>query len=53
MKLYDFEPAPNPRRVRMFLAEKGIDIPRVQVNLEHTVVVVPPTSTGKEFSVVR
>ena len=33
MKLYDFELAPNPRRVRMFLAEKGIEIPTVQVNV--------------------
>lgn len=33
MKLYDFELAPNPRRVRMYLAEKGIELPRVQVNL--------------------
>ena len=33
MLLYDFELAPNPRRVRMFLAEKGIEMPRVQVNL--------------------
>lgn len=33
MKLYDFELAPNPRRVRMFMAEKGIEIPSVQVNL--------------------
>lgn len=33
MLLYDFELAPNPRRVRMFLAEKGLEIPRVQVNL--------------------
>jgi len=32
MKLYDFELAPNPRRVRMFLAEKKITIPTVQVN---------------------
>ena len=32
MKLYDFAPAPNPRRVRMFLAEKGMDIPSVQIN---------------------
>ena len=24
MKLYDFKMAPNPRRVRMFLAEKGV-----------------------------
>ncbi len=33
MKLYDFELAPNPRRVRMYLAEKGIEVPTVQVNL--------------------
>jgi glutathione S-transferase len=33
MKLYDFALAPNPRRVRMFLAEKGIAMPEtVQVN---------------------
>lgn len=30
MKLYDWSIAPNPRRVRMFLAEKGIDIETVQ-----------------------
>jgi len=33
MKLYDNKHAPNPRRVRIFLAEKGIDIPTVQVNI--------------------
>ena len=32
MRLYDFSLAPNPRRVRMFLAEKGIEVPMVQVN---------------------
>ncbi|HSG89782.1 MAG TPA: glutathione S-transferase N-terminal domain-containing protein [Pseudomonadales bacterium] len=26
VKLYDAQPAPNPRRVRIFLAEKGIDM---------------------------
>ena len=26
-------PAPNPRRVRMFLAEKGIDLPETPVNM--------------------
>lgn len=31
MKLYDWRPAPNPRRVRMFLAEKGLDIPLEEV----------------------
>lgn len=33
MKLYDFKAAPNPRRVAMFIHEKGLDIPRVEVNL--------------------
>ena len=33
MRLYDFAPAPSPRRVRIFLAEKGIEIPTEQVNL--------------------
>jgi len=34
MKLYDeHNPAPNPRRVRIFLAEKGISIPLVHVPL--------------------
>ena len=33
MKFYDFALAPSPRRVRIFLAEKGIAVPTVQVNL--------------------
>ena len=33
MKLYDGGRAPNPRRVRVFLAEKGIKVPTVQVDL--------------------
>src|SRR6516225_3120488 len=33
MKLYDYQLAPNPRRVRIFLAEKGITVPTVQVDL--------------------
>jgi glutathione S-transferase len=33
MKLYDFALAPNPRRVRIFIAEKGITIPIEQVDL--------------------
>lgn len=33
MKLYDAGPAPNPRRVRIFLAEKGITVPLVPVDL--------------------
>jgi glutathione S-transferase len=33
MKLYDAEWAPSPRRVRIYLAEKGIEIERVSVDL--------------------
>jgi len=33
MKLYDSSMAPNPRRVRIFLAEKGIQVPTVQVDI--------------------
>ncbi len=33
MKLYDSRLAPNPRRVRIFLAEKGLEVPRVEVDL--------------------
>ena len=33
MKLYDGGRAPNPRRVRIFLAEKGIDVPVEPVDL--------------------
>lgn len=33
MKLYDYPQAPNPRRVNIFIAEKGIDIERVNIDL--------------------
>ncbi len=33
MKLYDTKTAPNPRRTRIFLAEKGIEIPTEQVDI--------------------
>jgi len=33
VKLYDSQMAPNPRRVRIFLAEKGIEVPTVQVDI--------------------
>ena len=35
MRLFDFPRAPNPRRARIFIAEKGLDIPKVPVNLYH------------------
>ena len=33
MKLYDYPGVPNPRRLNIFMAEKGIEIPRVQIDL--------------------
>lgn len=33
MKLYEFNPFPNPRRARMFIAEKNIDIECIQINV--------------------
>lgn len=33
MKFYDCSTAPSPRRVRIFLAEKGVELPTVQVDL--------------------
>ncbi|MDH3689048.1 MAG: glutathione S-transferase [Gammaproteobacteria bacterium] len=33
MKFYDCKTAPNPRRVRMFFAEKGLEVPTEQVDL--------------------
>ena len=33
MKLYDSKMAPNPRRVRIFLAEKEISVPTEQVDI--------------------
>lgn len=42
MKLYDYATAPSPRRVRIFLAEKGIAVPTAQVDLR----------AGEQFSPV-
>ncbi len=33
MKIYDFIGAPNPKRLRVYLAEKGIRVPYEQVNI--------------------
>lgn len=40
MKFYDCKTAPSPRRVRIFLAEKGIEIETMQVDL----------GSGEQFS---
>ena len=33
MKFYDCTPAPSPRRVRIFIAEKAMEVPTVEVDL--------------------
>jgi glutathione S-transferase len=43
MKLYNAPlPAPNPRRVRIFLAEKGVSLPLVEVNIMTGEIKQPP-----------
>ncbi|WP_018984207.1 glutathione S-transferase family protein [Salinimonas chungwhensis] len=34
MKIYETRTAPNPRRVRIFLAEKGVDVDYVQLDIQ-------------------
>jgi glutathione S-transferase len=43
MKIYDSKTAPNPRRVRIFVAEKGLQIPYEEVDL------VKAVNRGEEF----
>jgi len=33
MKLYDFAGAPNPKKLRVYLAEKGVQVPTEQVDI--------------------
>ena len=47
MKLYDFNRAPNARRVRIFLAEKSIDIERISVDLNSR------EQMGEEFKAIN
>lgn len=35
MRFYDCSTAPSPRLVRIFIAEKGIEVPREEVDLRH------------------
>ena len=41
MKFYDCTSAPSPRRVRIFLAEKDITVPTVQVDLRNNEQLTP------------
>jgi glutathione S-transferase len=48
MKLYDFKMAPNPRRVRMFIAEKGVSYSEAGIELVNVDIGKGETFT-KEF----
>ena len=52
MKLYDFEPAANSKRVRMFIAEKAIEIPIVQCNVRDGEQFQEPFNTMNPFHCV-
>ncbi len=47
MRLYDFDRAPNARRVRMFLAEKGIELEIITIDLNTR------EQMGKEFEAIN
>ena len=42
MKLYDYKGAPNPRRVQIYLAEKGLAVPIEQVDITKGENLQPP-----------
>jgi glutathione S-transferase len=52
MKLYSSKFAPNPRRVRVFLAEKGVSIPIVEVDLARLEHKTPEYSAVNPFQVI-
>ena len=52
MRLYNSNFAPNPRRVRVFLAEKGVSIPRVEVDLAKLEHKTQEYSTVNPFQVI-
>lgn len=52
VKLYDCETAPNPRRVRIFLAEKRTTVPMVQVDLRSAAQLEPDYLKLNPFGLV-
>ncbi len=52
MKLYDFGPAANAQRVRMFLAEKGISVPMAELNVRDDKQFAEPFTTMNPFHCV-
>lgn len=52
MKLYDFGPAANAQRVRVFLAEKGIEVPTETLNVREGAQYAEPFATMNPFHCV-
>jgi glutathione S-transferase len=52
MKLHNSKSAPNPRRVRIFLAEKGVSIPMVEVDLGKLEHKTPEFAAVSPFQVI-
>ena len=52
MKLYDFGPAANAQRVRVFLAEKGLEVPTEQLNVREDAQFAEPFTSMNPFHCV-
>lgn len=52
MKLYDFGPAANAKRVRMFLVEKGMEVPTVQLDVRNGAQFEEPYNSMNPFHCV-
>ena len=52
MKLYDFGPAANAKRVRMFLVEKGMTVPTVELDVRNGAQFGEPYTTMNPFHCV-
>ncbi|MBR0751137.1 glutathione S-transferase family protein [Bradyrhizobium jicamae] len=52
MKLYDFGPAASAQRVRVFLAEKGLDLPTEQLNVREGAQYTPALTEMNPFHCV-
>lgn len=52
MKLYDFGPAANAKRVRMFLVEKNLEVPMVELNVRDGAQFEEPFTTMNPFHCV-
>ncbi len=52
MKIFETQVAPSPRRVRIFLAEKGIDMEYAEVNLQKAEHLTPEFKQKNPFSLV-